>query len=249
MPGLIDYKSGINKTYLVSEQPVADLFRQKFGMEVFIENDAKTRAFAELKFGLARKKQNVLVLNLDWGIGLGIIVNGKLYRGHNSFAGEFGHIPIINNKILCACGKQGCLETVASGTAISRLAMEGIKSGSSTFLNQLIDAESGNIEIDQVVKAAALGDQYSVSILVEAGQWLGKGFAYLIQIFNPQLIILGGRMAEAERFILPPIQQAVQIFCNPDLGDNIKMETSKLGVEAGVQGVVAMLLEYVLDKR
>lgn len=249
MPGLIDHKTGINKTYLISEQPVAEVFSRKFGMVVFIENDAKTRAFAELKFGLARKKQNVLVLNLDWGIGLGIIVNGKLYGGRDGFAGEFGHIPMIDNEILCNCGKQGCLETIASGTAISRMALDGIKAGRSTFLKQLIDPNEDNIEIRKVVLAATMGDQYSISILANAGHWLGKGFAILVQIFNPQLIILGGRMAEAGRFILPPIQQAIQIFCNPDLEDNIRIETSVLGTKAGVQGVAAMLLEHVLDKK
>jgi len=248
MPGMVDSETGINKTYMVSDQPVAEVFRNKFGLEVLIENDAKTRAFAELRFGLAHSKRNVLAIHLDWGIGLGIIVNGKLYKGRDGFAGEFGHIPMVDNGILCKCGKQGCLETIASGTAIARMAKEGMKAGRSSFLSQLVDGDLKNIEIQKVVQAAILGDQYSISILANVGHWLGKGLAYLIQIFNPELIILGGHMAEASPFILPPIQQAIQVFCIPELGNEIEIKVSELGSEAGLQGIAALLLERVLDK-
>ncbi len=248
MPGLVDTETGINKTYLVSPMPVAELLSKKFGMEVIIENDAKARAFAELRFGAAHSKKNVLAVHLDWGIGLGIIVNGKLYKGRDGFAGEFGHLPMVDNGILCKCGKQGCLETIASGTAIVRMAKEGMKDGRSKMISQLVDDDPGKIEIRKIVQAATMGDQYSISILANAGHWLGKGLAYLIQIFNPELIILGGRMSEANQFILPPIQQSIQIFCNPELGNDIQIQVSELGSQAGIQGVAALLLEHVLDK-
>jgi len=248
MPGMVDSATGINKTYMVSDRPVAEIFSEKFGMEVLIENDAKTRAFAELRFGLARSKKNALVIHLDWGVGLGIIVNGKLYKGRDGFAGEFGHLPMVDNGMLCKCGKQGCLETIASGTAIARMAKEGIKTGRSSFLGNLIDPDQENNEIRNVVQAATMGDQYSISILANVGHWLGKGFAYLIQIFNPELIILGGRMSEANQFILPPIQQAIQIFCNPELGNEVEIKVSELGSQAGIQGVAALFLEHILDK-
>lgn len=248
MPGMVDSVTGINKTYMVSDRPLAEIFSEKFGLEVLIENDAKTRAFAELRFGLAHAKRNALAIHLDWGIGLGIIVNGKLYKGRDGFAGEFGHLPMVDNGILCKCGKQGCLETIASGTAIARMAKEGMAAGRSSFLMQMADEDQEKIEIRKVVQAATLGDQYSISILANVGHWLGKGLAYLIQIFNPELIILGGRMSEANQFILPPIQQSIQIFCNPELGNEIEIKVSELGSQAGILGVAALLLEHVLDK-
>lgn len=248
MPGLVDAETGINKTYMVSDVPVADLFRQRFAMEVLIENDAKTRAFAELRFGAAHSKRNVLAIHIDWGIGLGIIVNGKLYKGRDGFAGELGHLPMLDNGILCKCGKQGCLETIASSTAVARLVIEEMKAGRSSMLGQLVDEDLEKIEIRKVVQAATMGDQYSISILANAGHWIGKGLAYLIQIFNPELIILGGRMSEAHQFILPPIQQAIHIFCNPELANGIQIKVSELGSQAGAQGVAALLLEHVLDK-
>ncbi|HEY3371068.1 MAG TPA: ROK family transcriptional regulator [Prolixibacteraceae bacterium] len=248
MPGLVDSETGINKTYLVSDLPVGELFRKKFGMEVLIENDAKTRAFAELRFGAAQSKRNVLAIHIDWGIGMGIIVNGKLYKGRDGFAGEFGHLPMVDNGILCKCGKQGCLETIASGTAVARLIIEEMKAGRSSLLGQLVDEDLEKIEIRKVVQAAILGDQYSISILANAGHWIGKGLSYLIQIFNPELIILGGRMSEAHQFILPPIQQSIHIYCNPELANGIQIKVSELGSQAGSQGVAALLLEHVLDK-
>lgn len=248
MPGLVDSETGINKTYLSSVEPVAELFRKKFGLEVLIENDAKSRTFAELRLGAAYSKKNVMSVHLDWGIGLGIIVNGKLYKGRDGFAGEFGHIPMVENGIMCKCGKQGCLETFASGTAIVQTAKEGMKAGRSSLLGQLVGGNVDNIEIREVIQAATMGDQFSISILANAGHWLGKGLAYLIQIFNPELIILGGQLSEASQFILPAIQQSIHIFCNPELGNHIQVKVSELGVQAGIQGVAALLLERVLDK-
>lgn len=249
MPGMVDSETGINKTYMVSNRPVAELFAEKLGMEVLIENDAKARAYAELRFGVARSKRNVLAIHLDWGVGLGIIVNGKLYKGRDGFAGEFGHLPMVDNGILCKCGKQGCLETIASGTAIVRMAKEGMQSGRSSFLGELCNNDPEKIEIRHVVQAATMGDQYSISLLASVGHWLGKGFAYLIQIFNPELIIIGGRISEANQFILPPIQQAIHSFCLPDLGNEIEIKVSELGNQAGIQGVASLLLEHVLDKK
>jgi predicted NBD/HSP70 family sugar kinase len=233
---------------MISDRPVGQVFSDKFGIDVLIENDAKTMAFAELRFGAARSKRNVLVINLDWGIGMGIIVNGKLYRGRDGFAGEFGHLPMVENGLLCQCGKQGCLETVASGTALARRVKEGIREGKSSISLKKADEGLDKIEIHQVVQAALRGDQYAISILAGVGKWLGKGLSMLIQIFNPEMIILGGQVAEAHPFILPPIYQSIQIFCNPELGNEVPVKISELGPQAGIHGIAALLAEQFLDK-
>ena len=248
MPGLVDSQTGINKTYMISDRPLGEVFSEKFGLEVLIENDAKARAYAELRFGTAQTKRNVLVVHMDWGIGLGIIVNGKLYRGRDGFAGEFGHLPMVENGLLCQCGKQGCLETVASGTALARRMKEGILEGRSTLSPKQAKEGPDKIEIREVVQAARKGDQYAIFILANLGQWLGKGLSMLIQIFNPELIILGGQVAEAHQFILPPIHQSIQIFCNPELGNEVPVKISELGAQAGIRGIAALLAEQFLDK-
>lgn len=243
LPGLIDLKKGINKTYFPDTENLFDELSKIFGIPVYFNHDAKIRAFAEQHFGLAKGLKNVLMLQADWGLGLGIIVNGKLYSGKSGFSGEFGHMPIIENGALCACGKQGCLETMVSALAISRMAREGIKNGKLSLITELVKNDLEKIDISIVIQAANLGDQFAVSIFSEAGYWLGRGMANLIQIFNPELIIIGGRVAEARQFILAPIQQAIHSFCNHDISNDTVIKFSELGPNAGTVGIAAYALE------
>lgn len=218
MPGLVDSKKGFNYTYLnFGEKSIQEILEEKFKRPVYIENDAKAIALAEHRFGLAKGKKDVLVIFLDWGIGLGIIQDGKVYRGTSGFAGEFSHIPFIENGYLCRCGKQGCLETVASGTALARMVKEGIQAGRNSLLTKLSDNDLDKIETELVVDAASKGDQYAINLLSEIGMNLGKGIAVLIQLYNPELIILGGRVAEAKEYITTPIQQSLNIYCMAQL--------------------------------
>lgn len=243
LPGLIDLKQGINKTYFPDIDNLFDELRKIFGVPVFFNHDAKIRTFAEQHFGLAKGKKNVLMLQADWGLGLGIIVNGKLYSGKSGFSGEFGHLPIVDNGVLCACGKQGCLETMVSAVAISRIAKEGIQKGNLSLIKDLVQNDLEKIDISVVIQAANQGDQFAISIFAETGHWLGRGIAYLIQIFNPELVIIGGRVAEANQFILAPIQQAIHTFCNRDISNNTKIKFSELGSKAGTIGIAAYALE------
>jgi predicted NBD/HSP70 family sugar kinase len=243
LPGLINQKQGINKTYFPHVSDLYEELRKIFGIPVYFNHDSKVRTFAEQHFGLAKNKKNVLMLQVDWGLGLGIIINGKLYPGKSGFSGEFGHLPIADNGVLCSCGKQGCLETIASATAIARMAKEGIKKGSSSLIQELVGGDTDKIEISNVIQAANLGDQFAISLFSEAGYWLGRGIAYLIQIFNPELIIIGGRVAEASQFIQAPVQQAIQTFSNHDISNDTEIKFSELGSKAGTMGAAAYALE------
>jgi len=243
LPGLINLKQGLNKTYFPNNANLFADLRKIFGVPVFFNHDAKVRTFAEQHFGLAKNKKNVLMLQADWGLGLGIIVNGKLYSGKSGYSGEFGHLPIVDNGVLCACGKQGCLETMVSAVAISRMAKEGIQNGKLSLISELVQNDLEKIDISIVIQAANQGDQFAISLFTEAGFWLGRGIAYLIQIFDPELIIIGGRVAEAQQFIQAPIQQAVNTYCNRDISNNTEIKFSELGVIAGTVGVAAYALE------
>lgn len=243
LPGLIDLKKGTNKTYFPEIDNLFEKLKGIFGIPVYFNHDAKIRAFAEQHFGLAKGKKNVLLLQVDWGLGLGIIVNGKLYSGKSGFSGEFGHLPIVENGPLCFCGKQGCLETMVSAMAISRLAKEGIEAGRPSLITELVNNELSLIDFAVVIQAAKSGDQFAISVLTESGQWLGRGIAYLIQIFNPELVIIGGHVAEAGQFILAPIQQAINTFCNNDISNNTEIKFSELGANAGTVGIAAYALE------
>lgn len=248
MPGLVDSHNGINYTYLnFGNKSVRDILIKKFNRPVFIENDAKAAALAEFRFGIAKRKKNVLVLYLDWGIGLGLILDGKIYRGSSGFSGEFSHIPMIENGLLCHCGKNGCIETVASGTAITRIAKEGILSGRSSIINSLVNNDLDKVEIKTIVDAAHQGDQYAISILSEMGYNLGKGIAILIQLFNPELIVLGGKVSEAGQYITTPIQQSLNTYCMRQIHEKTDIRISEMEQSVGIMGAVAIVMEDIFE--
>jgi len=249
MPGLIDSNLGRNYTYLRGGESLQQAFEKKFGRPVFIENDAKAGAMAEHRFGVARNKKNVLAIFLGWGIGLGMILDGKLYRGSTGFAGEFGHIPITDDGELCACGKQGCLETLASGAALVKMAADGIRQGKTAMIGDLPGENLESLDPGVVVEAALRGDQYAISIIGKVGLNLGKAISMLIQLFNPELIILGGKMAEAGQYLTIPVKQAVNMHCMPQLADKTVIQTSELGPCARMLGSVAIVMEKVFEDR
>jgi predicted NBD/HSP70 family sugar kinase len=212
---------------------------------VVIFNDAKSSCLAEFRFGLAKNKSNVLVISMDWGIGLGIIMGGKMHTGVSGFAGEFGHIPIVENGLLCHCGKRGCLETVASGIAMVNKAKKGLEAGQTSILNTMINNEIENLEPELIIEAANLGDQFAINVLSEIGISLGKGIAILIQIFNPELIILEGKIAEANQFITTPIQQSLNTYTMIQLKERTQISLSTLGKNSSLLGATVAVMEHI----
>jgi len=250
MPGLINTNSGRNHTYMMNQDehiPLEAYISTQFGKPTFLINDVKSAAIAELKFGLAKGRKDVLVILMDWGIGLGVIMDGQLRNGTAGFSGEMGHMPFVEDGTLCYCGKKGCLETVASGIALVRMAKEGIQSGQDSLLNELPEQEIENIEPHQVIEAANKGDQYAISILSFIGEKLGKGIATLVQLFNPELIILSGKIAEANQYITIPIQQAINTYCMTQLKNMANVALSELGAEAGAKGIAHVAFEKYFD--
>ena len=252
MPGLVDANLGKNYTYLLSNKgskSLQDQLSEKFKLPVFIQNDVKCSTLTESRFGLAKNKKEVLVLLMDWGVGLGIIMDGKLQKGSLGFSGEFGHMPFVDDGALCYCGKRGCLETVASGIALAQMAKAGIKSGQHSILNKLSDQEIDKIEPYIVIDAANRGDQYAISILADIGIKLGKGIATLIQLFNPETIILGGKMAEAKQYITIPIQQSINTYCIAQMRENVEVVLSEFGQDAAIIGTVGIVMENILENQ
>lgn len=252
MPGLVSSEEGKNFTYFLKEEESESLeavLNRKFQKPVFILNDAKSACLAEATFGMAKNKKNVLVISMDWGIGLGIIVNGKVYQGSSGFAGEFGHIPLIEDGLLCNCGKRGCLETVASGMAVARLAKEGIKAGENSVLRKLSAKELQNIQPETIIEAANKGDQFAINILSKVGIPLGKGIAILIQLFNSEMVIIEGKFSEAKQFLTTPIQQSINTYCMPQLREKTQVTLSSLGEDSVLLGSVATVMDNIFKKQ
>lgn len=252
MPGLVSAQEGKNFTYFLNEEEsesLEEVLKRKLGKPVYILNDAKSACLAESNFGLANQKKNVLVISMDWGIGLGIIIDGKMHHGSSGFAGEFGHIPLIDEGLLCHCGKRGCLETVASGMALARMAKEGIKAGESSILSKFSEKEIERLQPQTIIDAANKGDQFAINILSEVGINLGKGIAILIQLFNPELIILEGKFADAQQFITTPIQQSMNTYCMAQLREKTNISLSTLGEDSVLLGSVATVMENIFGKQ
>jgi len=245
MPGFIDVEKGINRTFLNDDERVAlrDRLIQRLGLPVYMDNDSSAIAIAELHFGAAKGLRDVMVVNVGWGIGLGMIVNGTLFRGHNGFAGEFSHIPLSNSNKLCSCGKRGCLEVDASLLVAVENAKRAMAEGATSSLQRLF-AIPVKSEGDHLIDAARQGDQLAISTLSDAAFMMGKGIATLIHIMNPERIVLSGRGAATGNLLLPPVQRALNEFCIPKLVEHTTVVVSALGYEAEMLGAVSLIIEH-----
>ncbi len=245
MPGLIDSVGGVNYTYLkFGKKTLLENLESRFEKKIFLENDARAMTLAEYKFGSEHSYKNVLGIFIGWGIGLGIIIDGKIYQGASGFAGEFAHSPIFESReITCTCGKKGCLEAVASGTAIVRMAGDAIKLDQESILARMVRDHQGELEPGLVVEAALAGDQRAITILSEAGLDLGRGISILIQLLNPELIIIGGSVAEANQYLITPIQQALNIYSMAKSRERSQLALYQLGEDVGLMGGVAVVTE------
>ena len=245
MPGFVNAVKGINFTFLETEgYTISQYISAKVKLPVFIDNDSRLIALAELKFGAAREKKNALVINVGWGVGLGMILEGELFRGHDGFAGEFSHIPLFLNNKLCSCGKSGCLETETSLLIVIEKASNGLKSGKLSMLKEAaLSADHPEKAFQNIVTAASKGDKFAVEILSEAGYNIGRGVAILIHLLNPEVVILSGRGSSAGKIWQAPIQQALNEHCIPRLSVNTEIEVSALGYTAELTGAAALVME------
>jgi len=243
MPGFINPLKGINYTYLdAGDKSLTQYISDETGLPTYIDNDSSLIALAEQKFGIAKSQKEVMVINLGWGIGLGMIVNGEIFRGRNGFAGEFSHIPLSEDGALCTCGKRGCLEAEASMLVVSKKAIEGIEQGRVTSLKQIDEAHSKQMG-DAIMEAANNGDQFAIELFSDSGYKIGKALAILIHIMNPQTIVLSGRGARVGKILMAPIQQALHKYCIPRLSRGTELLISELGFDAELVGASVLVME------
>ncbi len=249
LTGRINNETGYSYSFFhFYEEPLANTLKNRLGIEVFLENDSRAMGYGEFCFGVVSNEKNVLFVNMDYGIGLGILIDGKVYYGKSGFSGEFGHIPFFNNEILCHCGKKGCLETEASGNALIRLFKEKIQEGSSS---QLISKYENveEIKLQDIIDAAQNDDMLCIELIANVGEKIGKGLAVLINIFNPELVILGGTLAQTEDIIRLPIKSALNKYSLSLVNNDTKLKMSKLGEKAGVMGGSLIARNNVFLKR
>jgi len=246
LSGRINNTTGYSYSYFYfNEEPLSVIIQKEIGIQTFIENDSRAMAYGEFCNGDSKDARNVLFINMDYGIGLGILIDGKLYYGKSGFGGEFGHIPIFENEIICHCGKKGCLETEASGLALIRKFKKKIQQGSTSSVMKK-KKDLNDISLLDIILAAKNEDTLCIELLSEIGEKIGKGIAILINIFNPELLILGGTLSETGDYIRLAIRSAINKYSLSLVSTDTQLKLSKLGEKAGVIGACLIARNKVL---
>ncbi|WP_262247497.1 ROK family protein [Parapedobacter soli] len=246
LTGRINYKTGYSYSFFnFHEDPLSKIIEAYIGIHTFLENDSRAMAYGEFCNGAVREEKDVLFVNLDHGIGMGIMVNGQLYYGKSGFAGEVGHIPMLDNEILCHCGKKGCLETEASGEAITRIFKERLSKGATSIVTNkrpVVD----EITLEDIIEAANNDDTLAIELITEAGEKIGKGMAMLVNLFNPELIILGGCLATTGDYIRLPIKNALNKYSLSLVNNDTQLAISQLADRAGITGACLLVRDRLL---
>ncbi len=186
------------------------IIKNEFNLDSYVENIANSAALAEFNFGIGRESPNILFLDVGTGVGMGIILKGELYEGSTGSAGEFGHITVDENGPLCECGNVGCIEAIASTNAVIKRAKSFLEKGVISHLNDEISGDLSNLNFEMICKAADNGDKLSYNLLDDMGKSLGEGIVTLINLFNPERIILGDQLNRNCPVVLDSISNIVQ---------------------------------------
>ena len=223
--------------------PLRYIVQDRYQVDAFLVNDASAAALGEHRFGVGRGVSNLILLTLGTGIGGGIVINGEMYCGACGSAGEIGHMVIDVNGPECACGNRGCLEALSSGTAVARDAIRRITQGEKSSLVEMAEGEIESITAETVGTAARNGDSLALDVLSQAANYLGVGMVNLVNIFNPEMIVIGGGMAKLGSLFIDPAKQVVAERAFPISAQAVRIVTAQLGNEAGVYGAAAFALE------
>ena len=236
LTGRVNNETGYCFSYFLGEdKPIASVLEAELGKPVYVENDSRAMTYGEYICGTSNGVRNMLYLNVAWGLGMGMIVDGKLSYGKSGFSGEIGHFPLLNNNCVCHCGKMGCLETGASGSAVYRIFMEKLKEGRTSTLSDKFN-RGEEIHMKEILAAVNEEDVLAIEVIEEIGTTLGRAIAGLINIFNPELIIIGGIISETKEYLLLPIKSAVQKHSLNIINSDTSIKFSKLGKKAGTIG-------------
>jgi len=223
--------------------PLRDIVKEKYRVNTFLINDAGAAALGEHRLGAGRGVSNLIYLTVSTGIGGGIIINGKLYAGQCGGAGEIGHMTIDVNGPRCNCGNTGCFEVLASGTAVAKEAIRRIRQGERSSLIEIVEGKLENITAEKVEVAARGGDSLALDIISRAAIYLGVGMVNLVNIFNPEMIIVGGGMAKMVDLLVNPARQVVKERAFQLSAQAVRIVPAQLGEDAGVLGAAIFAFE------
>lgn len=243
--GLLDPAAGVSVAFPRFEEwadvPLRELLQSHFKTPVVIDSHIAAIALAESIFGSIRRFENALYVQLGPGLGLGIVIGGRIYRGSKLNVGEFGHTTITDSGPICYCGNYGCLESVASDYALVQQAEAAIKEGVNTRIPELAPA-SGKITPGAIFRAAQEGDRFASNLVDKVGRLLGTGIANLVNLFGPQSIVIGGTMAAAGDLLFNPICQTLRAKALDRMEKGVEVKLSSFGKEEAIKGAATLAL-------
>lgn len=230
------------------KESLTDKLTEMIQLPVCIENDSRSMAFAEFVKGRCRGLKDVIFVNVCWGLGIGIIMGGQLYYGKSGYSGEFGHMTAYNNNIICHCGKIGCVETEVSGRALKRKLTEKILEGKTSILSDKVLNRKEDITLQDILDAIAKEDVLSLATLQHIADELGKQLAGIINIFNPEMLVIGGEMSVTGDYLTLPVNMGIKKYSLNIMNEDSQIVTSELKGLAGITGACLMARHRLLSE-
>lgn len=239
LPGRINPMTGESHNLFALEggRPLAELLSERLGTRVSLDNDTRGMTYGELTQGVCkgREMKNMLYINVSWGIGLGVVVDGRIHLGKSGFTGEIGHMIAFDNQILCHCGKKGCFETEVSGMALRREIVERIQAGETSMLSPTVLAGE-ELTLDMIIQAAKREDMLVLELMSKLGTKLGRQIAWLINMLNPEMVVIGGTFSQVGDFLMETILPTVRTQSLNIVSRDTEIVTAELGDRAGLIG-------------
>ena len=234
--------------FTCQKEPLANVLSERTGLSTCIDNDSRCMTYGEFLKGCCKGVKNAIFVNISWGLGIGIIFDGKLYFGNSGYSGEFGHMHIYNNGIICHCGKTGCLETEVSGMALQRKMTELLLSGETSILSDKVVNKKEPLTLQDILDAIAKEDVLSIEALQKMASELGTNLAGIINIFNPEMLIIGGDLSVTGDYLIQPINMGIKKFSLNVVNEDSKIVISELKDQAGLIGACLMARYKLLSE-
>jgi glucokinase len=242
-PGHVNGRAGvvINSSNLPewSNVPLRDIVAKRLGVRVVLENDTKVCGLAEYMYGAGRGARNMCYITFSTGCGMAIIIDGRLYLGHIGTSGEIGHTVVDVNGPLCSCGKSGCALTYTCGLGLARMAYEKIRGGADTVLRHMAGDDPRHVTGEMITAAAHEGDSVSKELLDTAGYYAGVLLSTVVEVLNPELIVIGGGMTRIGPMFMEPCMRGLRENTHPVLFESVRIVPWQLGDDSGVLGAAA----------
>lgn len=247
LSGRVNYQTGESFTYHLKEGGnIREFVENELKRPVFVENNSRAMTYGEFLYGQHGYKKDILFMNVSWGLGMGMVIDGKLTYGKSGFSGEIGHFPILDNNQICQCGKIGCLETGASCSALQRMITEKLVAGRSSMLVNKFNKDR-LIDLSDIMDAIREGDILAIETVEQIGLTLGRAVAGLINLFNSELVVIGGLLSSATEYLRLPVMTAIQKYTLSTVSRETEIKFSDLGEQAGAKGACMIARSRLLD--